>query len=181
MPVVMFMPVGRFRVTAEDSARRSPPKHLYLDDSAVLDINLYQQSEYGTVFAGNIDVAKSRASFTTLTAESTYADTADGLLVVMTAADSVAPGADLRLVAVVTEDSVITSGFLQARWDNMARRVIPDYAGRSITLARGDTLYDTFRFSTTGCNPAQLGAAVYLQDARDGSILQSLNVRRFNQ
>jgi hypothetical protein len=63
----------------------------------------------------------------------------------------------------------------------MARRVIPDYAGRSITLARGDTLYDTFRFATTGCNPAKLGAAVYMQDGPAGSILQSLNVPRFDQ
>jgi len=180
MPVVMFMPVGRFLVTAEDSVRRSPPKHLYLDGSRVLNMDDYGSNQYGSTFAGSIDVAKSRPSFVTLAAESTYADTSEGVLVVMATADSVRPGADLSLVAIVIEDSVVTSGFLGTRWDHMARRVVPDYSGKSISLARGDTLYDTIRFSTTNCNPAKLGAAVYVQDRSDNSIIQSLSVRRFN-
>ncbi len=180
MPVVMFMPVGRFLVTPDDSTRRLPPKHLYLDGIRVLNMDDYGSNQYGSTFAGSIDVAKSRPSFVTLAAESTYADTTDGVLVVMATADSVAPGADLGLVAIITEDSVVTSGFLSARWDHMARRVVPDYSGKSISLARGDTLYDTIRFSTVGCNPAKLGAAVYVQDRSDNSIVQSLNVLRFN-
>ncbi len=176
----MYMAVGRFRVTEEDSARRSPPKHLYLDGTRVLNMDDYGSTQYGSVFAASIDVAKSRPSFMSLAVESTYADTADGVCVVMVTADSVALGADLRLVAVVTEDSVVTSGFLGAKWDHMARRIVPDYSGKSISLARGDTLYDTLRFSTTGCNPAKLAAAVYLRDAQDNSIVQSLRVRAFN-
>ena len=179
MPVITFIPVGRFRVTPEDSARRSPPKWLYLDDSAVVNMDLVAPAEYGAVFADNIDVAKSRPSFVTLSAESSYADTADAALVVMATADSVSPGSDLRMIAIVTEDSVVTSGSLAARWDKVARRVIPDYDGRPVTLARGDTLYDTLRFSTDGLNPEKLGAAVYIRNAVDGSIVQTLNVRRF--
>ncbi len=180
MPVVMYMPVGRFRVTDEDSARRSPPKHLYLDGNRVLNMDDYGPTQYGSAFAGSIDVAKSRPSFVSLAAESTYADTADGVLVVMLTVDSVPPGADLRLVAIVTEDSVVTSGPLSARWDRVARRVLPGYAGKAMSLARGDTLYDTLRFSTAGCNPTKLKAGVYLHDARDSSVVQSLNIRRFN-
>ena len=180
MPVVVYMLPGRFNATPEDSARRSPPKTLYLDDSAVVNMELHQPSEYGEVFSGNIEVAKSRPSFVTLAAESTYADTADGIVVVRATADSVASGADLRLAVIVTEDSMVTQGFLNARWDNVARRVVPSYDGRPITLARGDTLYDTLRFTTIGLNPAQLGAAVYVRDANDLSVLQALSVRRLN-
>lgn len=180
MPVITFLPVGRFAVLPEDSARRSPPKTLYLDAAPTVNLDLYSPNQYGAVFADNIDVVKSRPTFTSLAADSAYADTVAGLLVVRTTADSVTPGADLRLVAIVTEDSVVTQGRFPVTWDHVARRIIPDYSGRSITPVRGDTLYDTFRFSTTGLNPAKLSAAVFIQNMRDNSIIQSLAVRSFN-
>ncbi len=179
MPVVIFLPVGRFAVLPEDSARRSPPKMLYLDAKPTVNLDLYAPNQYAAVFADNIDVAKSRPTFTSLAVESTYADTLTGLLVIRTTTDSIAPNADLRLVVIVTEDSLATQGRFPLVWDRVARRVLPDYAGRRINLSRGDTLYDTFRFNITGCNPARLGAAVFIQDMKDSSIVQSLTVHRF--
>ena len=84
----------------------------------------------------------------------------------------------MRLVAVITEDSVVTGG-LGTTWYHVARRVLPPgWQGRELNLARGDTLSDTLRFSTAGLNPAKLKAAVFVQNAADWTIVQSLSVNR---
>lgn len=184
MPVIVWMPVGRFSLAPDDSIHLGnygwAVKSLILDGDSVAHTDEVPPNQYGPVFADLIDIAKSTPTYATLIVDSAHADSAGGALLVRVTADSVPPGAQMRLVAVITEDSVVTEGFLGTTWDRVARRVVPNWQGRELNLARGDTLYDTLRFSTAGLNPAKLKAAVFIQNAANWTIVQSLGVNRLS-
>lgn len=181
MPVIAWIPVGRFAVAPDDSLHLGHYGHavksLILDGDSVAHIDQLSLP-YGPALAGYIDVAKSTPTYAAILVDSTSADSVDGALFLRVTADSTPPGVQMRLVAVITEDSVVTEGFLGTTWNRVARRVVPNYQGRELSLARGDTLYDTLRFSTAGLNPAKLKAALFIQNAADWTIIQSRSVNR---
>jgi len=182
VPVVAFFPVGRFGAPPDDSLHLSPygvqAKTLVLDGTTKIPVP-DDVGQYGPVFSGYIDVAKSESAFVSLGLVSAVADTASGRLVVWAAVDSAPAGADLRLLAVVTQDSFMTAGSFPMRFDHVARRILPDHYGVALPPARGDTLVDTFDFSTAGLLPAYLRAAVFVENAADHTIAQALNVPGF--
>lgn len=181
----MWIPQGRFGVSPDDSLHLANygyvPKSLILDGDSVAHTDEIAPSQFGRTFADLIDVAKSTPTYAVLLLDSAWADTAAGAVCLRVTTDSTLPGVPMRLLAVVTEDSVVTEGSLGTTWNHVARRVVPDWQGRELTLARGDTLYDTLRFSTAGLNPAKLKAAVFIQNAADWTIIQSLSVNRLTQ
>lgn len=183
MPVVVWIPVGRFATAPDDSIHLGhygyPPKSLILDGDSVAHSDELPPNQYGRLFAEYIDIAKSKPTYATVLIDSAGADSLGGAICLRLTVDSTPPGVRFGLVAVVTEDSVQTEGALGTTWHRVARRVVPDWRGRELNLVRGDTLYDTLRFSTTGLKPSRLKAAVFVQNLTDWTIVQSRAVNRF--
>ncbi len=184
MPIVVWIPVGRLGVAPDDSLHLArygyEVKSLILDGDSVAHTDEIAPNQYFRVFGDLVAVAKSKPTWASIAVDSAWADGSNGGVAVRVTADSIPPGTQLRLVAVITEDSVVTQGFLSAIWNRVARRVLPDWQGREVSLARGDTLFDTLRFSTAGLNPAKLRAALFIRNAAEWTIVQSLGVSRLS-
>ena len=186
LAVITFLDAGSYRLRPDDSAHLAPYnlpiKTLLLDGGSKHDFASVNEREYGSFFAGNIDVAKSESTFTYLGVDSAYADSTGGLIVVKIAVDTVLPGTDMRLVGVLTEDSVRSAkiGNSSIYYDRVARRFLPNYLGMDLPLiARGDTLFDTLRFVNNGWNRDHLGAALFVTDEGSHTILQAKEMFRF--
>lgn len=186
LAVVNFLDTGSYRFRPDDSAHLAPyslpVKTLLLDGGGQHNFATVSEAEYGRFFASNIDVAKSVPSFVFLQIDSCAADSARGLMVVKLAVDSTPPGADLRLLGILTEDSVLTYSRASFRiyFDKVARGIVPDYAGKHLpALSRGDTLYDTLRFTNPGWKTRHLGAALMVMDANSHQVLQAARLSRF--
>jgi hypothetical protein len=184
--VISFIPRGRFAIPPDDTVHLAPyhvpAKWLVLDGRDKIDFTAMPAEDYGTDFASGIDQARSESSYVTLAVAAAAVDTdeAEGIIVVKVTVDTTMPGSDLRLLAVVTEDSMATHARYPVVFDRVARRFVPDAAGKSFSVARFDTLYDTMRFSTVNMRPSQLGAAIFVEDASDHTIVQATQLWRFS-
>lgn len=184
--VVNFLPVGSYAVHPDDTLYLATYalaiKTLLLDGATKFNFATQSEPEYGALFASNIDVAQSESAYIYVAMDSAYADSSAGLIVVKVAVDTTLPGADLRLIGILTEDSVRTNVDRQGGrtyFDRLARRFMPDYNGRSFSIARFDTLYDTMRFVNSGFRPEKLSAAVLVMDASSHQVLQARELNRF--
>lgn len=171
-------------INPDDSLRVARYQHNPGQPSLALDgyLEVVMPSDpalYISAFDDAIRNVKSDASYFMLEARG-EADSATGRVVITLAADSIASGTAPTLYCVVTEDSLTDA--LGAGYFRVPTQLVPNRNGQPVSLARGDTLVDTFEFSTAGRRLDMLGAAVFVEDASgtaDHRVLQSATIERF--
>jgi hypothetical protein len=185
LAVIAYLPEGSFALHPQDSLRLGEyslaSKTLLLDGNSKNDFTAVNEGEYGSFFAGNISVARSDSTYIFMDVDSAGVSDSSGAIVIKIAVDTVVSGADLHLVGILTQDSVRTARFGNSGiyFNSIARGFVTDYNGTSFAVARGDTLYDTLRFTNQGWTKHLLGAAMFVMDASSKKVLQACNLRRF--
>lgn len=174
-------PYDRLNINPDDSIRLAGHPHQSGQPEAILDgynqITMPSEARlYYETFRNAVTVVRSESTYVTIAASGRY-DSTGGEVTVTVTVDSLVPGQEPALFCVLTEDDL--EGALGGRFDRVAREFLTGTEGKPIQVARWDTLYDTLRFELGERAPANLKAAVFVEDLAERRVMQSFQITEF--